>query len=91
MTTGGNSITLSDGRVLTVDLASVTMREYRSIFAADTTAEQEDVIFAKLLGLTPDELIDLTMLDYKQAKLFAINVARNPLAVPNSPSVSTSP
>lgn len=85
-----NTVTLSSGRVLTIDLQQMTMREYRTLFSTATTPEQDDVIYAKCLGITPDELIDLPQPDYRAACFAVIDAARKPLEVPNSQSASTS-
>jgi len=87
---GDNTITLSTGRVLTIDLHQITMREYRTLFSTATTPEDDDVIYAKALGLTPDELIDLSQPDYRAACFAVIDAARKPLDNPNSASVSIS-
>jgi len=87
---GDNTVILSDGRVLTIDLHQITMREYRTLFSAATTPEQDDVLYAKCLGITADELIDLSQPDYRAACFAVIDVARKPLESPNSQSASTS-
>jgi hypothetical protein len=86
----GDSVTLSDGRVLSLDMRLISMREYRAMFDPASTVEDEDVIFARVLGLTPAELNDLPVLDYRLAKLAVTETARKPLQFPNSASVSTS-
>ena len=87
---GDNTVTLSDGRVLTVDLHHITMREYRTLYSTATTPEQDDVIYARALGLTADELMDLPYPDYRAACMAVVDMARKPLEVPNSQSASTS-
>ena len=68
----------------------ITMREYRSLFDQSTTPDQDDRVYAKALGLTADELVDLPQPDYRQACYAVLDVARKPLENPNSASVSTS-
>jgi hypothetical protein len=87
---GDNTVTLSDGRVLTIDLHRITMREYRTLFDVKIAPEQDDVIYAKTLNITADELIDLPQPDYRAACLAVIDAARKPLSDPNSQSASTS-
>jgi hypothetical protein len=87
---GDNTVTLSSGRVLTIDLYKITMREWRSMFAAGATQEQGDVICAKALGITADEFIDLPQPDYRLAQKALIDTAVKPLADPNSQSASIS-
>jgi hypothetical protein len=85
-----DTVTLSNGRVLTIDLKQMTMREYRTLFDAKIAPEQDDVIYAKALGITADELIDLPQPDYRAACFAVIDAARKPLDNPNSASASTS-
>ena len=85
----GDSVTLSDGRVLEVDLHKITMREYRRFFTSDSSPYEDDEVFAKALGLTADELVDLPQPDYRAACFAVLEIARKPLAVPNSASAST--
>ena len=87
---GDNTVTLSDGRVLTIDLHQITMREYRTLFDTKVAPEKDDVIYAKALGITAEELADLPQPDWRVACLAVIDAARKPLADPNSQSASTS-
>lgn len=90
MALGDNTVTLSTGRVLKIDFYQITMREWRSLFNSETTLEQGDAIYAKLLGITVDELLDLPQLDYRYTLISIIDTAQKPLDNPNSPSASTS-
>ena len=83
-------ITLSDGRVLTVDLTKITIAEYRKLFKQETTPEEEDTLLAPCFGLTVEEFETLPYPDYKRATAAFFEQARNPLADPNSVSASTS-
>jgi hypothetical protein len=87
---GDNTVTLSNGRVLTIDLYKMTMREYRTLFDTKIKPEKDDVIYSKVLGLTTDELTDLPQPDWQRACLAVIDAARKPLSDPNSASASSS-
>jgi hypothetical protein len=68
----------------------ITMREYRSLFAPSIAPEDDDKVYAKALGLSADELVDLPQPDYRAACFAVLEVARKPLKDPNSLSASTS-
>lgn len=87
---GDNTIILSNGRALSIDLTRMSMREYRTLFDPKIEPEKDDLIYAKVLGITPDELIDLPQPDYRAACFAVIDAARKPLDNPNSQSASTS-
>lgn len=78
-----NQLSLNDGRVLTVDLARVSIREYRALFAKDQPQADEDATLAKAAGLTVDELLALTQPDYRRLVALFFQAAREPLADPN--------
>jgi hypothetical protein len=87
---GMSQITLSDGRDVSIDLHRITMREYRAIFADGRPQADEDSAIAKACGLTPEQFIDLPQPDARRLILAFIKLAAEPLADPNSQSVSTS-
>ena len=82
------NVTLSGGKTVTLDMAKITIREYRELLATKDQAE-EDGILAKVAGLTVDELLDLPQPDYRRVVDTFFKTAREPLADPNSVSVST--
>jgi hypothetical protein len=83
-------VTLSGGKVLTVDLRRITIREYRELV---TTKDQprEDALIAQVVGLTADELLDLPQPDYRLVVDRFFKTATEPLADPTSASASISP
>jgi hypothetical protein len=91
MNTGGKQITLSNGRTLTIDLYTISMKEYRGLFDPSQSAEQDDAVYAKVLGITAEELADMPQPDYRWACRSVLDAAKEPLADPNSQSVSTTP
>ena len=77
------TVTLSDGRVLTVDLTKISIREYRRLFKDETTTDEEDTLLAPCFGLTLEEWQSLPYPDYKRATKAFFERARDPLADPN--------
>ena len=77
------TVTLSDGRVLEVDLTKISIKEYRRLFAESTTPDEEDVLLAPCFGVTLEEWQALPYPDYKAATKAFFERARNPLADPN--------
>jgi len=75
--------TISDGRVLTVDLTKISIREYRALFAKDQPQAEEDATLAKAAGLTVEELLELSQPDYRRLVALFFEKAREPLADPN--------
>lgn len=78
-----SELTISDGRVLTVDLTRVSIREYRALFVKDQPQAEEDATLAKAAGLTVEELLGLSQPDYRRLAALFFKLAREPLADPN--------
>lgn len=78
-----NSLTLKDGRTLTLDLARITQREYRALFNKDQAQADEDATLAKVAGIGPDELLDLPQPEYRRLVALFFKLAREPLADPS--------
>lgn len=76
-------LTLAGGRVITVDLNRVSIREYRALFVKDQPQAEEDATLAKAAGLTVDELLELGQSDYRKLAALFFKLAREPLADPN--------
>jgi hypothetical protein len=65
-------------------MSKITMREYRNIFDKEQPPDEEDRTIAKVYGLSPDELIDLSFPDYKRLAAAFFDAARDPVtADPN--------
>ena len=73
------SITLTNGEGLTVDLSRVTVREFRAIFDKSQPQAEEDATIAKAAGLTVDALLELPVPDYQAIVRAVFADARNPL------------
>lgn len=84
------NLTLTDGREITIDLSVVTIREYRALFDKKQKQEDEDATLAKAVGLTVDELLDISQPDYRRLAEAFFKAAREPLSDPNSASESIS-
>ena len=56
-------ITLADGREITFDLGTLTVKEYRALFDPKQTQADEDATMAKVTGLSADELQALPLLE----------------------------
>lgn len=82
-------LTLQDGREITVDLSQISLREYRALLDPKQTQAEEDATGCKVFGLTPDEYLDLSMVDMKRLWKVLFKKAREPLEDPNLPSAST--
>ena len=59
------TITLTNGAGLTVDLGRITVREFRAIFDKSQPQTEEDATIAKAAGLTVEELLELPVPDYR--------------------------
>lgn len=84
-------ITLSGGRKVTVDVSTLTQREFKGFFDPRVSDDVSDKIIARLTGLNPDDLLDMLRDDYRRILESIIQLANRPLDDPNSPSESISP
>jgi hypothetical protein len=76
-------LTLSTGEDVYFDLTQITEREYRSLFDPKTTNAVEDVIVARVAGISVDHLLDLNKIDSKKFYLAFLKKCREPLSNPN--------
>ncbi|MCG3143640.1 MAG: hypothetical protein LC124_00700 [Ignavibacteriales bacterium] len=76
-------VTLSDGREITFDLTRISLREYRAIFDNAQPQTEEDATLAKVCGMTVDEYLDLSYLEWRRLMTAFFEAARKPLASPN--------
>lgn len=83
-------VVLSNGQEITFDLNKVTYRQWKGIWSSSESDEDSDVTIARCAGITPEELNELSWLDFRQL-LSALNQkGTKPLSAPNSPRASTS-
>lgn len=47
--------TLSDGREITFNLSEISMAEYTALFDKASPAENDSVVIARVMGMTPEE------------------------------------
>jgi hypothetical protein len=73
-------VTLADGREVFIDLSKITVKAWREYVRAETQPEDDDAMLSKLTGLAPEEIENLSYLDWRKLdKAFAEKI-RNPLA-----------
>ena len=65
-----------------IDLDRITIREYRALFSPQQTAAEETAVLAKAAGMTTDEVLELSVLDYMRLVKAVIHKFREPLADP---------
>ena len=69
---------LTNGKTVSPDFNLITVREYRELLTTQNQ-EVEDGIFAKVYGLTAEDILDLTFLDYRAMSKEFFEVAKNPV------------
>ena len=84
----GAKITLSDGRVVNVTSAKMTVREFRAFVSPGGGPEEDDAMVSKYTGISVDDLQDLTQTDYRTLVFAIVREANR--HDPNSASVSIS-
>jgi hypothetical protein len=74
---------LPSGREVVLDLANISIREFRSLFDQGQAQDEEDALIAKVAGLTVEELQSLSYPDYRALAKKFFEAARDPLSDPN--------
>jgi hypothetical protein len=78
-----SEVTLKDGKVIQVDVSSMTVAEWRRFVSPNGTVADENAIITKCTGLTADEIEKMNYQDFRRlVKAIVVN-AREPL---NDPS-----
>ena len=78
-----SEVTLKNGKVVHVDVSSMTVAEWRRFVSPSGTVADENAIITKCTGLTADEIEKLNYQDFRRlVKAIVVN-AREPL---NDPS-----
>lgn len=67
------TITLADGRNITIDLNKITLREWKNLFDPKQPDEDEDATFAKIAGISLDEYL---LLGFADARTITSGVVR---------------
>ena len=83
------TITLSDKKEITIDVSTLTQREFRGFFDPRTTDEESDKILGRLCGEKSEYIANLLRDDYRRIMDAVVGLANRPLDDPNSQSVST--
>lgn len=81
------TVKLSDGREINVDVSSMTVKEWRMIWSP-VNDEAQDILYAKLTGMKPEEFSDMLRDDHRRITQKIIDLSNRPLDNPNSPSAS---
>lgn len=74
--------TLTSGRGVTIDLSKITLKEWRALFDGSQPEAAGDEIIGKITGLTPEEVLDLPILDWKGLIAAILKKYRDPLQTP---------
>lgn len=85
-----SDLTLSDGKVVTVDVSTLKQKEFRGFFSVTVSDEESDKVVARITGLKTKEVGELLRDDYRRIMSKIVELANSPLSDPNSPSVSIS-
>jgi len=59
-------VELSNGMTITYDWSAISQKEWRVLIDKATDEETNDTIVGKLVGMTADELSDLSPIDYRK-------------------------
>lgn len=76
-------ITLGNGKEIIFDLASLTLKEYRALYDPAQTKDEEDTIISRISGLTVDEYVNLSILDWKRLTAAFFRKIREPIIDPS--------
>lgn len=71
--------TLSDGREIIFDLRKLTVTEYRAMFDDASKFEDEEIVLARVAGLSVEELHATTLYDNKLLWREFFRICREPL------------
>jgi hypothetical protein len=85
-----DSVTLSTGAEVVVDVSTLKQKEFRGFFDVAVSDKDGDKVVARITGLKVSEVGDLLRDDYRRIMSKIVELANRPLSDPNSQSVSTS-
>ena len=57
---------LTNGANITYDWSAISQKEWRLLLDKSTDEDTNDLIVAKIVGMTADELTDLSPVDYRR-------------------------
>ena len=82
-------VTLSTGKVVSIDTSKMKFGEWRSYFRGEGTSEQDDAFITKATGLKREEIADLLRSDMTLIIKAIIKIGNEPVADQNLASAST--
>lgn len=68
-----------DGREITIDMSKITIKEYRTLFSPEQTAEEGDAVVGKTVGMTAEEIQALPQPDYRKLVAKFFEAAKAPI------------
>lgn len=80
---------LSDGREIAVDVSTLTVREWRSLWNPAAPDEDVDRLLSRLTGQDVAVFLDMLRDDYRRVFQKVVDLSNRPLDNPNSPGAST--
>ena len=81
---------ISDGREIDVNPYLISLEEYRAITKSKKPQPEEDVIMARVFGISVDEYVNLPEPDWNWLTYNFLKLCSTPTEPPNSASGSTS-
>ena len=78
-----SEVTLKDGKVIQVDVSSMTVAEWRRFAGPLGTVKDENDIVTKCTGLTADEIEKMNYQDFRAIVKEIIKAAQSPLSDPS--------
>lgn len=84
-----SDIVLNTGKEVTFDLSKLTRKDYKGFFDRTVTDEEDDKKFARVSGMTVDEIESLEYPEYRRFIAAFYKKCREPLADPNSQGASS--
>jgi hypothetical protein len=84
------AVTLSDGRAFDIDLRQIRRFEFDRLARNQVTDEEASAIMGRTVGLSVDDVLALSMMDWRNLFWAILVKGTEPLADPNSARPSTS-
>ncbi len=76
-------ITLKSGKVVNIDVTTVTVKQWREFSEPSSSAEKQNTFITACTGLTTPEIDDLPYIELKRILKEIIIAVQNPLSDPN--------
>jgi hypothetical protein len=65
----GANVKLSNGAEVTYNWDAISQKEWRALLDQSTDEESNDIIVGKIVGMTADELSDLSPVEYRKVSM----------------------